>query len=473
MKWQKTVLAGVLFMFLFLGLALLIRESAAEDQEVQPRSLDLSAAIARALQANPELMARRQALGVAQSRVQQAELLFQDNPRLSVDVDSRNRSFTHPSGRSGVDVEVRLLQEIEIAGQRGYRREASTKQLAQAEVSVADAERVLRLEVTRGFYDLLALQEKITVRREVLATQEALLQAGLTRFGRGDISVLELDTLRLDRDRTRSDLASEEEERVRQEQQFHLRLGLGEHTALRLVGNLMTRSPDLEHSAQSLVREDLEVCALERRPDVKAARLAITGREAELQLAQARKIPNISIGPLYKLDNEDQVLGGTLSIPLPLFNRNQHEITAAMANLQVGRTELEARTLAVKHEVAATLTRLQLASRQLASYGTTYPGNLTESVVHARRAYEAGELSIFEFSSLLDRLVQTRLQYLDTILAYHHAALELDAQSAFQCVDTEKAATQGQQTGEEKAESRNPDGSSTTRHGIVQRVVER
>jgi cobalt-zinc-cadmium efflux system outer membrane protein len=432
--------AGIIFMFL--GSALLICESVAEDHEVQPLSLDLSAAIVRALQANPEIMARRQALGVAQSRVQQAELLFQENPRLSVDLDSRNRSFTHPSGRSGVDVEVRLLQELEIAGQRGYRREASTKQLAQAEVSVADAERLLRLEAARDFYDLLALQEKISVRQEVLAMHEALLQAGLTRFDRGDISVLELDTLRLDRDRTRSDLISQEEERSGKEQQFHLLLGLGEHPALRLVGNITTRSPDPEHSAQPLVREDLEVCALEHRPDIKAARLAVAGREAELRLAQARRIPNVSVGPLYKLDNEDQVLGGALSIPLPFFNRNQHEITAAIANLQVDRTELEARMLVVKHEVAATFTRLQLAARQLASYGTTYPGNLTESMTYARRAYEAGELSIFEFSTTLERLVQARLRYLDTLLAYHHAALELDAQSAFQCVDTMKAELQ-------------------------------
>jgi len=144
-----------------------------------------------------------------------------------------------------------------------------------------------------------------------------------------------------------------------------------------------------------------------------------------------------------------------------------------MANLQVDRTALEARTLAVKHEVAAALARLQLSVRQLASYGTTYLSNLTESMAYARKAYEAGELSIFEFSSLLDRLVQTRLRYLDTILAYHHAALELDAQSAFQCVDTATVAAQGQQTGQEREEPRSPDGSSTTHHGIVQRVAER
>jgi cobalt-zinc-cadmium efflux system outer membrane protein len=426
MKGRSTVCFGAIYVCVWLAPW---SQSATADEEARSLSLDLPTAIARGLQENPDLQAKRQALGVAQGGVQQAELLFQENPRLSVDADFRNRRFTQPAGRSGVDIEMRLLQEIEIAGQRGYRREAATKHLAQAELSVADVERLLRLEVTRGFYDLLALQEKITVQREVLATQEALLQAGLTRFDRGDISVLELDTLRLDRDRTRSDLVSQEEERVRKEQQFRLALGEGEQLPLTLIGNILTMAPDLARSASPLTRETLEICALEHRPDVKATRLAIEGREAELRLAQARRIPNISLGPLYKLDNEDQVIGGALSIPLPFLNRNQHEITAAMANLQVSRTELAARTLAVKHEVAAALARLQLISPQLASYGTTYLSNLTESMTYARRAYEAGEMSIFEFSVTLDRLVQTRFRYLDTVLTYLQAKAELDAQA--------------------------------------------
>jgi cobalt-zinc-cadmium efflux system outer membrane protein len=439
-----------------------LSQRATADGEVQSLSLDLPTAIARTLQENPELKAKRQALGVAQGRVQQAELLFQENPRLSVDADFRNRRYTQPAGRSGADVEVRLLQEIEIAGQRGYRQEAASAHLVQAESSVADAERVLQQEVGQRFYALLALQEIMSVRQEVLVMQESLLQAGLTRFDRGDISILELDTLRLDRDRTRRDLVSQQEEHVRKEHQFRLLLGVGELRPLTLIGNIGTMASDLARSAPSLTQESLEACALEHRPDVKAARLALEAREAELRLAHARKIPNISLGPLYKLDNEDQVIGGALSIPLPFFNRNQHEITAAMANLQVGRTELEARTLAVKHEVAAALARLQLSTRQLASYGTTYLSNLTESMAYARKAYEAGELSIFEFSVALDRLVQTRFRYLEAVLTYLQAKAELDAQTAFQCVDTERAETQGQQTGKEREERRSPNVSSTT-----------
>lgn len=414
----------------------LVSPSARADGEARSLTFDLSAVITRALQENPDLKAKRQALGVALGRVQQAELLFQENPRLSVDADFRNRRSAEPTGRFGADVEVRLLQEIEIAGQRKHRREAATKNLNQAEWAVADAERRLRLEVTQAFYDLLELQEKITVQQRMRVTREELLQAGLERFERGDISILELDTLRLDQDQTRSDLVNQEEEYVGKEHRLRLLLGMGEQLPVTLIGNLGIMASDFARSTPSFTLEALEACALEHRPDVKAAHLALAAREAELRLARARTIPNVSLGPLYKFDDEDQIIGGALSIPLPFFNRNQAEITAAMANLQVEQTALEARILAVKHEVAAALARLQLAARQLTSYGAAYLSNLTESMAYARKAYEAGEMSIFEFSVAVDRLIQTRLRYLNESLAYLQAKAEVEAQSGFQCVES-------------------------------------
>jgi outer membrane protein TolC len=125
---------------------------------------------------------------------------------------------------------------------------------------VVDAERLLRLEVARSFYDLLALQEKITIQRDVLATQEALLQAGLTRFDRGDISVLELDTLRLDRDQTRSELASREEEKVRKEHQFRLLLGFGDQPALQLAGNFSAMSSSVRSAPPPSRESTVRLC---------------------------------------------------------------------------------------------------------------------------------------------------------------------------------------------------------------------
>ena len=399
--------------------------------------LDLPTAVTRALQENPNIQAKRYALGLATGRVQQAELRFQKNPRVSIQANYRNRRFRGPTGRSTADAGVSILQEVEIAGQRGHRQQAAATHLAYTQQLIADAERLLQLAVARAFYELLATQEQIQAHRHMMQTREALLQAGRERFEQEDISVLELDTLQLDTDQARTRLLTREQEHLQAAKQLLLLLGTGVETPLVAVGDLLKTSAQSAYLAPLPSQEDLTACALEHRPDYQAARLKVRTQEAELHLAQANRIPNISLGPMYKLDDEDQIVGGALSIPLPLFNRNTHAVTAATAHVEIARRELQARTLTVQHEIAAAYTHLRFATQQRAVYGTLYLDKLTQSVDFTQQAYEAGEMSIFEFSVALERLSQARSRVLDVALNVLQAKAELAAQLAFHCLNTD------------------------------------
>ena len=412
-----------------------IEQARAEDAN-SAFHVDLPTAVTRALQENPDVQAKRHALGLAKGRVQQAELLFQVNPLISIEADYRNRRFRESTGRSTTDATVLLLQEVEIAGQRGHRRRAATTHLAYAERVIVNAERLLQLAVMRAFYELLAAQERIQAQQRILQTREALLRAGHERFAGEDISVLEFDTLQLDTDQARTRLLTRKQERVLAEKQLQLLLGPGVENPLVAVGDLFKVSAHYSLPEPLPLREELMACALEHRPDYQAARLKVATREAELRLAQANRIPNISLGPMYKLDDEDQVVGGALTIPLPLFNRNTHAITAALANVEIARRELQARTLAVRHEVAAASEHLRLALQQRAVYGKNYRDKLAQSENFTQQAYEAGEVSIFEFSVALERLTQARSRGLDAALSALQASAELAAQLAFRCLDT-------------------------------------
>ena len=386
-------------------------------------SLDLTAALQYALRENPELKAKRLSLGIAQGRAQQAGLLFQNNPRFSVEVESQ------VSGRPGTTVELNLLQELEIAGQRGHRYEAAEKNLVQAKLSVEDSERLLRLEVTRAFYNLLAVQQTIADLKEVLAAQETLMQAGQKRFEREDISILELNTLLLDRDQVRNEFANKMRERVSLEKQIRLLLGSQENGPLVAAGDLTDVLPNTRDVLPD--KRNLQACISANRPDLRAAELSVAVREAELRLAQARRIPNISLGPRYKRDNvvNEHLVGGEISIPIPFFNRNQEEVATALANRNVSKAELEGRLLAAKQEVDSTYTKLSLAKERIDIYGKTYLGDLEKMLALTRKAYESGEMTIFEFSITRDRFTQARFRSLEAGLVYVQAVVELEAQA--------------------------------------------
>lgn len=431
---------------------LLVGQIAPGGTQETPAALrvDLPTALVLALRENPDLRAKRHALGLAEGRVQQSELLFQENPRVSIEADYRNRRFRAPTGRSTADAAVSVLQEIEIAGQPAHRRQAAASHLSYTEWGIADAERLLQLEVMRAFYELLAIQESIQARRDSLETRDALLQAGRERYAQEDISVLDLNALRLDTDEARARLLASQQERVGAAKQLRLLLGLGVEQPLVALGDLFAASrldalPDPLPSQAALI-----ACALEHRPDYQAARRKVETREAELRLARANRLPNIALGPMYKLDNEDQVVGGALTIPLPLFNRRTHAITAAAAQVEMARQELASRTLSVRHEVAAAYAGLQLARQQRAIYGTDYFATLAQTGEFTRRAYEAGELSLVELSAALERLGQSRSRALATATAALQARATLAARLAFDCLDTNQSSSGASDTQPEK-----------------------
>ena len=454
MRPTRWVLLASVWTFLLTGQ---IAPGGAQETPAAVR-VDLPTALGLALRDNPDLRAKRHTLGLAEGRVQQSELLFQDNPRVSIEADYRNRRFRAPTGRSTADAAVSVLQEIEIAGQPAHRRQAAASHLSYTEWVIADAERLLQLEVMRAFYELLARQEKIQARRDSLETRDALLQAGRERYAQEDISVLDLNALRLDTDETRALLLADEQERVGVAKQLGLLLGLGIEQPLVALGDLFAASrldavPDPLPSQAELI-----ACALEHRPDYQAARRKVETREAELRLARANRLPNIALGPMYKLDNEDQVVGGALTIPLPLFNRQTHAITAATAQVEMARQELTSRTLSVRHEVAAAYAGLQLARQQRAVYGTDFFDTLAQTGEFTRRAYEAGELSLVELSAALERLGRSRSRALATATAVLQARATLAARLAFGCLDTNHSSGDAPDTQPEK---RKPTSSGT------------
>ena len=69
-------------------------------------------------------------------------------------------------------------------------------------------------------------------------------------------------------------------------------------------------------------RDELVQRSLERRPDMRAARMRITQARKALTLAQREVIPDVTIGACYDQDQGNQFprTGGvSISIPIPLF----------------------------------------------------------------------------------------------------------------------------------------------------------
>ena len=85
--------------------------------------------------------------------------------------------------------------------------------------------------------------------------------------------------------------------------------------------------------------------------------------------------------------------------------------------------------MAVKQLLDSTYTKLALAKERIDSYGNSYLGELETMLTLTRKAYESGEMTIFEFSVTRDRFTQARGRSLEATLLYLQTLAELETQA--------------------------------------------
>src|SRR5581483_7806036 len=107
--------------------------------------------------------------------------------------------------------------------------------------------------------------------------------------------------------------------------------------------------------------------ALARRPDLRAAERGREAAEAAARLARAERWPNPTVGLQYThseflisgdLANQ---LGTSVSVPLPVLNRNQGEIERAEAEALAARHEVDKLRLEIPQEVRAAVSQYTIA----------------------------------------------------------------------------------------------------------------
>ena len=136
-------------------------------------------------------------------------------------------------------------------------------------------------------------------------------------------------------------------------------LRLSPATTLELTTDLEFRRIDPEI-------EKLRLAAMDVRPDVRSKRFTFSQREADLRLAKAYRVPDLTVGTGYAVqgsrgpDNPQQ-WALNFGMPLPLFNRNQGGIVQAEVAVQTAEADLNKALNVVENEVEVAYRNLMRA----------------------------------------------------------------------------------------------------------------
>lgn len=375
---------------------------AATANPIEGLTLDL--ALERAERLQPQLAQARALIEAATGRAEQAGAL--PNPELILGAQQLPLDRGASNQREYV---AGVAQPIPVGGRLRKAREA---ELMEREVRLRGLEvarRDLRRRVHAAFATALYQEQAFDARSQIAQGFEKLVTATTARIEAGD-AVAE-DLARVEMEMLRAEVERQRSQALRDQSLMALAAAIGD-VNLRitsLAGNLeeTLEVPMLETLAASLVSQ----------PEVIQADANLRASSAWLELAKSEKIPDVKVEALYhRLEaTEENTIDLGISIPLPLFNRNQGRLREARAEFEAA----QARARMTRNEVAA---RLQTSYVQLTSAlanRRTFKSQVmprAEQVLRSAEArYEVGDISLIELLPVRRDWAEVRLGYLESL----------------------------------------------------------
>ncbi|MBZ0155666.1 MAG: TolC family protein [Alphaproteobacteria bacterium] len=362
------------------------------------------------LENNLELKAKKVELGEYDAGVIEAGLL--SNPSFNYNIESVE------NGERETEEVYSISQPIDIVRKRGLRTDVARKK--------RDARRLLYeqdtlnalAELKQTYYRILYLKENETSLKGILDTFSDVRQKTEARLKAGDVAEVELLKLSNEGKRFSRTLES-------------LKAELGAETGkLAVMLNISMRDIALKDSLAppplGYSRDELVAKAMEKRGDIKAASAQIDAAGNALALSKKEAISPIEIEAGYKRRTGGfNGLAFSVSIPLPLFNRNQGGIAAAKAELETERLNLEQLIKKAAHEVATRADRAAFIADRVTQLSEQLKtaNEITNSI---RTAYDEGEASLIELLDAVRSERELLMEHNESMYDYWRTLFELE-----------------------------------------------
>ncbi len=405
-----------------LSLAATAEEKASMAQKPSPSAMRLSLddATALFLRQNFDLLITK--FGIESAKGQQITARLFPNPVVSVSTLSSYSQGCNANKCGQVFPQIQQL--FEMAGKRGYRIESAAFGTQSAEANFEDAIRQLTFTVKDAYYRVQLAQRRLALAEENRDRFSRILEVNTIRFKKGYIAEVDLIRIRLQVVDFQSQIIQAIQDGNAARADLRVLLGISPSVEV-----LLTTELDYHPIEPDIVV--LRQAALETRPDIRMKRFTQSQRMADLRLAKAYRIPDITAGAGYAVqgrqgpDNQQQV-GFSLGIPLPLFNRNQGGIAQAEVSIQMAEADLQKTVVQVENQVEIAYRNLLESRRLVEAYrgGVLEDARLTLTIVE--KAYERGGATILD---LLDAARTSRTiqqNYIETLFNYQRNVFLLE-----------------------------------------------
>jgi cobalt-zinc-cadmium efflux system outer membrane protein len=397
--------------------------SPASGQATGPVRITLDQAIDMAMQHNHFMIALRTT--ILQSEAEEITQGLRPNPSLFLDweyLPLGSPSHQNPDVYSGVstpdylknntEADIGLSYLIERGGKRLDRLQAQKDITAQTRSLVDDNGRGLTFQVANLFFNAQLAESTLDLAEQDLKSFQSTVDISQNQFNAGGLSENDFLMIKLQLLQFESDV--EQAQLARAQSLSDLRQLLGYES----VSADYDVVSDFEYQPVKVNLGDMQVKALQNRPDLRAAQQGVTAADSQFQLQKANGKQDVTVTGNYSHVNAINAATFYMSIPLAISNRNQGEIARTRYAITQAQEQQQFTNGQVLTDVRDAYEGLESNDKIVQLYISKYLDVATQSRDISEYAYRRGGLALLDFLDAERSYRATQLAYRQALASY-------------------------------------------------------
>jgi len=364
------------------------------------------------VQNNYQLIAQNYQTDQARAEIITARLF--DNPTLSAETQLYNpdtKRFFETSKTNG-QYQASISQLVKLAGKRNKNIQLATVGVKLAEYQYFDLMRTLRYNLRANFYKTYYAQQSAKLYEQQITSLQKLLSASEVQLKAGNIAVKDMIRIKSLLYSLQTEYNNLENNIEDMQTDLKLMTNIKPDSYIKLV---MDPAEEKNYQLDKTVYVNLLDSARNNRADLKLTQASIAYAEKSLMVQKALAVPDVQFSLVYDLQGSypNNYTGLGLSIPLPLFTRNQGEIKKAKIAVDAGKTLLDQQEATLENEVFNSYKTAQRTETLYKGIDQNFNTDFDKLINEVIKNFKSRNLSLVEFMDFYDSYRQSTLQMND------------------------------------------------------------
>lgn len=372
-------------------------------------------ALKRALEHNPSIQLSLARIESAMGEKIQASLM--PNPEAVFEIENFGGS-DELSGVNGAEATLGLEQQIELAGKRIKRTKIADYNTKIAEEqAIADILQLLS-QTEIAFINVAIQQERLTLANNRVSLAQETHKTVKERVSAAAASDIQHTKIDIEQSAAELELAKARKDLS--------------HAKTRLAALLNTKD-DVQvdmvlDNLPILPERNILLDAVKKMPQMRINQFLKMQAQSQLDLAKANAIPDPVIGLGLRRFNEsdDTAFVAGISIPIPVFNRNQGEILKARSQIAEAEASAQQQELDIREVSLNTWESLTSIYNEAETYQSSMIPDAERAYNQALEGYSAGRFSFLDLLDAQRTLYEVEENRLDSLLSLYEAKSRTD-----------------------------------------------